>query len=83
MTQLNLHVTPEFQADLRRLQRLRGLRSKSEAVRLAVREALERDLRGAARADFHEWLGLGLRAPLNPSPQFASHADLWAESSGR
>jgi hypothetical protein len=78
MAQLNLHVTPQFEADLRRLQRLRGVRTKSEAVRLAVRETLERDLRGAARADFHEWVGLGLRAPANPSPRFASDAELWA-----
>ncbi len=41
MTQINLHVTPEFEADLARLMKDRGLRSKSEAIRLAVREAVQ------------------------------------------
>lgn len=39
MAQVNLHVTEEFAAALEALMRGRGLRSKSEAIRLAVREA--------------------------------------------
>lgn len=39
MAQVNLHVTEEFEAALEALMRGRGLRSKSEAIRLAVREA--------------------------------------------
>jgi hypothetical protein len=83
MARLDLHVTAEFEADLRRLQRLRKVRTKSEAVRLAVRETLKRELHSGVRADFREWLGLGLRAPLNPAPRFASDADLWAPDRGR
>lgn len=78
MVQLNLHVTPELLADLRRLQRLRRLSSKVETVCMAVRETLERELPGTDRANFHEWLGLGFCAPVNPTPQFVSHAKLWA-----
>lgn len=39
MTQINLHVTPKFEADLARLMKNRGIKNKSEAIRLAVREA--------------------------------------------
>lgn len=77
MPQMNLHLTPQFEEDLRRLQRLRGVPSKSEVVRMAVRETLERELHAAPRADFRAWLGLGRQAPLNPSPRFATDADLW------
>ncbi|MBX6322182.1 MAG: hypothetical protein IRY94_10170 [Rhodospirillaceae bacterium] len=39
MAQINMHTTPEFEEDLATLMKARGLRSKSEAIRLAVREA--------------------------------------------
>lgn len=39
MAQINLHVTPEFEEALDALITGRGLASKSEAIRLAVREA--------------------------------------------
>ena len=77
MAQINLHVNAQFEEDLRRLQRLRGVRTKSEAIRLAVHESLERAIESAARTDFRTWLGLGVLAPLNPSPRFRSHDDLW------
>lgn len=39
MSQINLHTTPEFEADLAALMKARGIKSKSEAIRVAVREA--------------------------------------------
>jgi len=36
MSQINLHVTKEFQDDLALLMRELGIRSKSEAIRFAV-----------------------------------------------
>jgi hypothetical protein len=27
--------------------------------------------------DFRQWIGLGMAAPLNPAPRFASDRDLW------
>ena len=39
MAQINLNVTPDFDSDLQSLMKARGLKSKSEAIRLAVREA--------------------------------------------
>lgn len=51
MPQINLHVSAEFEASLETLMRHRGLRSKSEAIRLAVQEAAA-PYRAAAPRDF-------------------------------
>ncbi len=77
MSQINLQVTPEFERDLRRFMKLRRLRNKSEAIRLAVKEALERSLGAARQVDYAQWLGAAKRAELNPNPRFHSHDDLW------
>jgi hypothetical protein len=29
------------------------------------------------KVDFRTWLGLGTKAPQNPSPRFKSDSDLW------
>jgi hypothetical protein len=79
MAQLNVHLTPEVEHALQRFKDLRGLPSKSEAVRVAVQEALARATRQAPRVDFRDWLGLGRRVPLNPNPRFCSHDGLWGE----
>ncbi len=55
VTQLNIHVTPALEEKLRRSMRARGIRSKSETVRIAVDEGLERDRSGTV--DFREWFG--------------------------
>lgn len=77
MAQLNVHLTSDFERDLRRFKDLRGLPSKSEAVRVAVREALEREIRQPPRVDFRTWFGLARKAPLNPGPRFEFHDELW------
>ena len=77
MRQLNLNVTPEFERDLRRLMKKRGMQNQSAAIRLAVREAAGR-VAGRAEFDFRPWLGLALKAPLNPNPRFKSEDDLWS-----
>lgn len=82
MAQLNVHVTPEFEEALMRLVRLRKLGSKSEAVRVAVRETLERETQRAGTPDFRSWIGAALRAPLNPKPRFRSDDDLWESPGG-
>ena len=78
MSQLNLHVKPDFERDLARLMRLRGLPTKSAAIRLAVRETLERVERAGSRTDFASWRGAALAAELNPNPRFTSDDDLWS-----
>lgn len=76
MRQLNLNVTPEFESDLRRFMKVKGIRQKSEAVRLAVREAARREA-APQDYDYRGWLGMGLKAPLNPKPRFRGEDDLW------
>ena len=77
MGQLNMHVTPEFDEALTELMRRRHVATKSEAIRVAVLEAVAR-LRGErSRVDFKEWIGAGLAVPPNPNPRFRSDEDLW------
>lgn len=78
MSQLNIHLTPDFDAALTKLMRVRGLRTKSEAVRLAVQETLERESRVRKVLDFAELRGLANKAKLNPHPRFPTHDDLWS-----
>ena len=77
MAQLNIHMTEQFAAALRRFMRLRGIRNKSEAVRVAVNEGLDRAFREVRPCDFTRWIGAGLKAGRNSRPKFKSHDDLW------
>jgi Arc/MetJ-type ribon-helix-helix transcriptional regulator len=77
MGQMNLNVSPDFERQLARLMRLRQLTSKSEAIRVAVREAVERENRGGRGIEYSAWLGLAKQGRANPKPRFASHDDLW------
>ena len=77
MKQLNLYLTEELQRDLEELMKNMGLKRKAEAIRQALREAVERR-RGAEKAPALERIfGLGLKAPQNPAPRFRSDHDLW------
>jgi hypothetical protein len=78
VSQLNLNMTPELEEALKRFMRLRGIRTKSEALRVAVREGVERSIGAAPRASFASWLGAAARAPENPNPRFATDDDLWS-----
>lgn len=77
MAQLNINLTREFEVALERFMRLRGLRTKSEAIRLAIQEGVERSLEGAGRSSFSSWLGAATRAAVNPHPRFTSDDELW------
>ena len=76
--QLNIHVTPEFEKALSQLMRARKFRTKSEAIRFAVREALQLSVRSRQSCDYSEWLGLAAGAPQNPKPRFRSEDELWS-----
>ena len=76
MSQLNINLTREFETALERLMRARGIKTKAEAVRLAVREALERT-HTERGADFTSWIGLGKAVPENQARRFHSDDDLW------
>jgi hypothetical protein len=76
MSQINLNTTPAFERALARLMRVRGIATKSEAIRVAVEEAarVPRRRPGAFRA----WLARATRVPPNPAPHFKSDDDLWS-----
>ncbi|HEV2202302.1 MAG TPA: ribbon-helix-helix domain-containing protein [Bryobacteraceae bacterium] len=76
MRQLNLNVTDEFVRDLKRLMKRKGIKNKSDAIRLAVREAATSA--AAPASDYRGWLGMALKAPLNPKPRFRGEDDLWS-----
>ncbi len=76
MSQLNIHITPAFEQTLEKFMRIRKIRTRSDAIRIAVAEALERTMPSRA-PDFSNWLGCANVAPLNPAPRFGSEDDLW------
>ena len=76
--QLNVNQTPEFEEDLTRLMRIRRISTKSEAVRVAVRESLERSLQAASECDYRSWIGLARGEGENLEPKIRSHDELWA-----
>jgi len=69
-------MTPTFEERLRRFMRARGIRSKSEAVRVAVEEGLQR-VQGVV-PDYREWLGLACGEGENPNLRFSSDEDVWS-----
>lgn len=78
MSQMNINMNPEFEEALHRFMRLRGIRTKSEAIRIAVQEGVERKISENGRRSFAAWLGAATRAPENPNPRFVSDDDLWS-----
>lgn len=79
MGQLNINLTPAFEEILTRYMQVRGIRSKSEAVRIAVQEGLERSVAAQPKVDFASWLGSARGQGENPTPRFTSDDDLWGE----
>jgi Arc/MetJ-type ribon-helix-helix transcriptional regulator len=80
MGQLNMHMTPEFEENLRRFMRLRGFTNKSEAIRVAVKEGLETARKDEKEPfDFKRWRGAALEGPTNPNPRFPDDDSIWAE----
>lgn len=77
MTQLNVNMTPEFEAALSRFMRMRGIRKKSDAIRIAIAEGVERGAGRAGECRFSDWLGAANREPLNPSPRFPTDDEIW------
>lgn len=77
MPQINIHLTPEFEQALAEYMKIRHIKTKSDAVRQAVLEAVERERRRRNTPDFSRWLGMATRVPENPSPKFRSDEDLW------
>jgi Arc/MetJ-type ribon-helix-helix transcriptional regulator len=77
MKQLNVNITPEFERDLRRVMKVGGFKTKSDAVRHAIREVAQRSA-STQKTDFRSWIGLALKGKPNPNPRFKSEDDLWS-----
>jgi hypothetical protein len=77
MARLNINLAPEFQDNLRKLMRLRGIASKSEAVRFAVKEVVEREATQKRQTDWRALIGWANQFPENPNAKSKSHDELW------
>jgi hypothetical protein len=78
MKQFNINITPEFRKDLKLLMKHRGIKEKAQAIRMAVKEVVERILSDSKQSDFRGWLGMGLKSPQNSNPRFNNEDDLWS-----
>jgi hypothetical protein len=76
MSQINLQVKPEFEEELAKFMAARRIRTKSEAIRIAVREGLAA-ARRRRRVRFEDWVGLGNRSARSRKPRFRTDDDLW------
>ncbi|MBI2083904.1 MAG: hypothetical protein HYT76_10125 [Deltaproteobacteria bacterium] len=54
-----------------------GLKQKSEAIRRAVHEAVERLSRKKIEYNFKDILGIASQYPQNQHPKFQSEDELW------
>jgi hypothetical protein len=78
-----MHMTAEVSRALKKLMRLRGLKTKSEAVRVAVLETVAREVKKSRPPDYSSWLGIGCGAVQNSNRRFQTHDDLWRGDHGR
>lgn len=78
MGQFNMHLTPEFEKTLYHFMLMRQLKTKSEAIRIAVQEGCMHTEKCAKKTDFMHWIGAAKHAPLNPHPKFESDDALWS-----
>jgi len=77
MAQLNINLAPEFQENLEKLMRLRGITSKSEAVRIAVKEAVERESAHKPMVEWASLIGWAKQFPEDPNAKLITEDELW------
>ena len=70
-----MNVTPQFERDLRKFMKDRGIKRKSDALKTLAREAAEKIEK---RTNFSSWIGAALSGKPNPNPRFKSEDDLWS-----
>ncbi len=78
MAQLNLNLTQGFLDQLQAFMTLRRIKTKSEAIRVAVEEALRYSSGRQDTFDFSAIKGAGKAFPRNKKPRFVSHDQLWS-----
>lgn len=64
MSQININITREFAKDLEELMKFAGIKSKSDAIRLAVHDMLNKVKSKRKSKNFRSLLGMGLKAPV-------------------
>ncbi len=79
MAQFNINMTPDFERDLARFMRLRRVKTKSEAIRLAIREGVDRVLGAGHEVDFSEWIGLAQGRLPGRKERFKDDDELWSK----
>lgn len=77
MAQLNLNLTPQFNKDLEKYMKHKGISTKSEALRMALREIVEL-ISTSKKSDFSSWLGAGLKAEARTDRKFKTEDDIWS-----
>jgi hypothetical protein len=77
MSQLNIHLTSSFEKDLNQFMKLRHINTKSQAIRVAIKEGIQHSITHAKSLDFTSWLGLAKQVPANKKPKFSCDDDLW------
>ncbi len=78
MKQFNLNLDAAFEKVLARYMQLKGLTKKSEALRLAVAEALAALEQQKPKSEFRSLIGFGLKVPLTNVENPLSEDDLWS-----
>jgi len=77
MSQLNLHLTAEFERQLQKYMQIRGLHTKAEAIRATVKESLEYRLAHTTVTNFRSWIGRGLSSTPHKA-RFKYEDDIWS-----
>ena len=77
MSQLNIHLTASFQSELKKFMKLRHIDTKSEAIRVAIKEGIQHAMIHTKPVNFTSWLGLANQVPVNKKVKFSSDDDLW------
>lgn len=76
MAQLNIHMSPAFEQKLRRFMKVRQIKTKSDAVRTAVDEALQLAQK-IPTVNLRDLFGAGKRLRQRPRKSWLKEDDLW------
>lgn len=77
MTHIDVELPPTLQEDLETLMRLRGITSESEAICIAVKEALQRQTTHKPNMQWASLIGWANRYPSAPNAKPITEDDLW------
>lgn len=78
MSQFNINMTPDFEADLKRFMKVTKIAQKAEALRTALKTALLALTKGSRRTDWESLVGVARKGVQNPKPRFKNEDDLWS-----